>query len=189
MLCMLLYFVDINMIVSNGWTCITSSFFHAHVAGGMSYNKTSGFIKVPVTGYYNVYSQMYFEPTEKRSTPIRMGHKTVLCNCATTCSCSSLDAEAGQIKTSKSKPVIQSSSSQTMGTSKYHGGVFKLEANSYIGLVPTVRSASPFGTRYSFISYDSFFGAFLISEISPPTTPSPTVASLPPNTTSTPCTC
>ena len=162
------------MIISTKWVCI-EQYFNGHVSGGMSYNSHTGFLRVPVDGYYYVYSQVLLEPTnQSQPTPALLGHKTVTCSCRTDCTCSMLEGSNNYIL--RQSDLVHSTSYSKKKVSNYHGGVFKLKANTYIGLLANLGDDS---VRYSLTSYNSFMGAFLISEENPP---SPTTGN-PPCTT------
>ena len=145
----------------------------SHVSGGMAFNRTTGFLRVPVSGYYNVYSQVLIAPINKSSSGFVFGHSTSYCTCLPDepdCQCSVLEPGVGYIRNNEleSNNLATSTTFNSRPQSSYHGGVFHLEAGGYLGVVvKLVRNEAP-QVGFSTVSENSFLGAFLISEDTPP---------------------
>ena len=148
-------------------------FLKSHVSGGMSFNKTTGFLRVPVSGYYNVYSQVLIAPMNKSSSGFAFGHYTSYCTCPTDepdCQCSALEPGVGYIKNNlvESDHLAASTTFNSRPQSSYHGGVFHLKAGAYLGVLVKLTSNEAPQVGFSTVSENSFLGAFLISEDTPP---------------------
>ena len=104
-----------------------------HSEGSIVYRPT-GHIEVKRTGYYYIYSQMYYYD----GSTIQMGHNTYI----------------------NHEKVMESSgsviSAERKYNTKYHGGVFLLREND------TISVHIPYTTIYYMDSEGSFFGAFLL---------------------------
>ena len=157
----------------------------------MSYNKTTGFLRVPVSGYYNVYSQVLLEPSNISSAKM-FGHYTSSCTCPdhnTNCQCSLLETGVGYIADKTQKNLLASTTFNTRAQSNYHGGVFHLEAGTYLGILVNLKSNPQASVKFNTYFENSFIGAFLISEDTPPH-PTPSAATMSTTPTPTPsCTC
>lgn len=164
-------------IISAGWSC--STFRKGHTLGGMSYNTKTGFLKVPVEGIYFIYSQVLVQVQEPVSIqtypePVKMGHRTVICKCENeemlddSCSCFSSEEDQHVMNDVRSYPYMESYSHfNGIGGSNYHGGLFKLTANSYISIIPHFPEMNTPRTTITVEYIKSFFGGFFVSPLSP----------------------
>lgn len=105
-----------------------------HREGSILYNDNRGYIEVKKTGYYFIYSQMYYYD----GTSAQMGHYTYI----------------NHDKVLESMGSVVSSSKKY--NTKYHGGVFLLREND------TISVHVPFTKSYYMDEEASFFGAFLL---------------------------
>ena len=110
-----------------------------HKSGSMEYEETRGEIKVKRTGYYFIYSQMYYADGGKET--LQMAHDTYI---------------GGEIVMSSMESITSKDSNSRQFHTKYHGGVFHVKANG------TISVRAPFTIRYQMDPTGSFFGAFLL---------------------------
>ena len=134
-----------------------------------------GFLKVPFDGVYFIYSQVASElknysDAQNSANRIVIGHSTMICKCSedgqpNSCRCSTGN-EDNPLSDIRNKAYMRSTSEGTgiYKGSNFHGGLFHLEANSYISIVPFVTSHSNPKTTIIGKNINSFFGAFLVSE-------------------------
>ena len=106
-----------------------------HREGSILYHVTTGYIQVKKTGYYFIYSQMYYYD----GTSAQMGHYTYI----------------NRDKVLESMGSVVSSSRKY--NTKYHGGVFLLREND------TISVHIPFTKNYYMDAEGSFFGAFSLA--------------------------
>lgn len=150
-----------KQVLSARWEC--SNFVSGHVKGGMSYNRNSGFLRIPVAGTYFVYSQVLMWTNS--SGPVQYGHSTVTCSCTGDCSCHAVAnvAGVGELSTYRSgREYLTSFSSGTSGGTNYHGGLFHLDDNSYFAVVSHYRDVGDIAH-----SAKAFMGAYLVSPDTP----------------------
>ena len=125
--------------------------------GGMSYNKRTGFLLLPVDGLYFVYSQVMYSATNVPSGKVvKMGHRTVVClpedpNCG----------PATVMMETMSYPARATDNSAY--NSYYHGGILSATAGTQIAVAGWYDTNLPdnslrINTHWS----HSFMGAFLI---------------------------
>ena len=107
-----------------------------HKGGSIQYHSGTGIIVVKKTGYYFIYSQMFYYD----GTAFQMGHGTFI--------------NHDKVLESLGSVV----SNQRKYNTKYHGGVFLLRAND------TVSVHVPYVKFYYMDREGSFFGAFLVHE-------------------------
>ncbi|KAJ7392570.1 hypothetical protein OS493_010217 [Desmophyllum pertusum] len=107
-----------------------------HSEGNILYHPI-GFIEVKRSGYYFIYSQMYYYD----GTTILMGHNTYINH-------EKVMESSGSVISAKRKY-----------NTKYHGGVFLLQEND------TISVHIPYTMAYSMDREGSFFGAFLLHYI------------------------
>ena len=108
-----------------------------HMAGAVQYHNSQGTIEIKIAGYYFIYSQMYYYD----GSPILMAHHTFINNDKVMESVGSVISDTKMFNT------------------KYHGGVFLLQAND------TISVGVPYTKKYYMDEEGSFFGAFLIHPI------------------------
>lgn len=146
----------------------------------MKYNDENGFLKVPVEGIYFIYSQILMNVSSPDSSrPIKLGHMTVHCTCddrsqlSDDCYCYSMQNTLPYNDDAEGLMRSYSWNMESSGGSTYHGGLFHLTANSYIAIVPVIPDRG--NPQLSVIAQttDSFFGAFYVTGLNPPS-PSPT---------------
>ena len=139
-----------------------------HVRGGMAFNRTSGFLYLPVDGTYFIYSQVQFHSNS--SEPILMGHRTVVCLPPPHGRCSVPDAVhsgANVYMETITEPYVEANT-----VAQFHGGIFHFPAGTQVG----VWGYWPFGTGSALGSeealfelkaswYHTFMGAYLIDEV------------------------
>ena len=107
-----------------------------HKAGSIEYHSDTGLIVVKKTGYYFIYSQMFYYD----GTALQMGHYTYINHDKVLESLGSVVSDRRKYNT------------------KYHGGVFLLRANDTVSVhIPNVKV-------YNMDREGSFFGAFLVHE-------------------------
>ena len=147
-------------VLSAKWSCDDSA--SGLIKGGMSYNPTTGFLRVPVDGAYFLYSQIIV-----RNTTQALGHSTVLCKCAGKASCVCTTDDSSSISKTSSAEVQEFMQSLQSGTddvsSNYHGGIRYLKAGDQIALIPPVQ----YSGSYTYLKQQTkaFFGAFLVSKL------------------------
>ena len=107
-----------------------------HKKGSIEYRSESGFIEVKRTGYYFIYSQMFYYDGTART----MAHYTYINDDKALESLGSVVSDLRKYNT------------------KYHGGVFLLRAND------TLLVQIPYTKVYYMDRDGSFFGAFLVHE-------------------------
>ena len=107
-----------------------------HKVGSIEYRSVTGQIVVKKTGYYFIYSQMFYYD----GTALQMGHYTYINHDKVMESLGSVVSHLRKYNT------------------KYHGGVFLLRAND------TVSVHIPYVKVYKMDREGSFFGAFLVHE-------------------------
>ena len=107
-----------------------------HIEGSIVYHSESGHIEVKKTGYYFIYSQMFYYD----GTALQMGHYTYINHDKVLESLGSVVSDMRKYNT------------------KYHGGVFLLRAND------TLSVHIPYSKTYYLDREGSFFGAFLVHE-------------------------
>jgi len=122
------------MISFTGKSHRVSNWVLKHKEGAISYNHPDGSIVVKRTGYYFIYSQMYYFD----GTTAHMGHLTYINNKRVLESMGSIVNEYRKYNT------------------KYHGGVFLLRKND------TLSVNTLYTKRYYMDREGSFFGAFLL---------------------------
>ena len=105
-----------------------------HKEGSIVYHSESGHIEVKKTGYYFIYSQMFYYD----GTALQMGHYTYINHDKVLESLASVVSDLRKYNT------------------KYHGGVFLLRAND------TLSVHIPYTKVYYMDREGSFFGAFLL---------------------------
>ena len=105
-----------------------------HKEGSILYHGPTGHIVVKRTGYYFIYSQMYYFD----GSTVKMGHYTYI----------------NQDKVLESVGAVISASRKY--NTKYHGGVFLLRENDILSV------RTPFTKSYYMDREGSFFGAFLL---------------------------
>ena len=107
-----------------------------HKVGSIEYRSETGQIVVKKTGYYFIYSQMFYYD----GTALQMGHYTYINHDKVLESLGSVVSDRRKYNT------------------KYHGGVFLLRANDTVSVhIPNVKV-------YNMDREGSFFGAFLVHE-------------------------
>ena len=107
-----------------------------HKVGSIEYRSETGQIVVKKTGYYFIYSQMFYYD----GTALQMGHYTYINHDKVLESLGSVVSDLRKYNT------------------KYHGGVFLLRANDTVSVhIPNVKV-------YNMDREGSFFGAFLVHE-------------------------
>ena len=143
-------------VLTSEWSCNINA--NGYIKGGMSFDPKTGFLKVPITGPYFVYSQIIVNTTKS------LGHVTFYCRPCTDssedCACLSDD---GTITSSKVKEFISSTQPASRDfASNYHGVVKYLEAGSQVALIPPL----DYSGEYSYMTdkTQAFFGAFLIAQ-------------------------
>ena len=107
-----------------------------HKKGSIEYHLGHGFIEVKKTGYYFIYSQMFYYDGTART----MAHYTYINRYKALESLGSVVSDLRKYNT------------------KYHGGVFLLRAND------TLSVHVPYTKVYYMDRDGSFFGAFLVHE-------------------------
>ena len=107
-----------------------------HKKGSIEYRSESGHIEVKKTGYYFIYSQMFYYD----GTALQMGHYTYINHDKVLESLGSVVSDRRKYNT------------------KYHGGVFLLRANDTLSVHITHKKV------YYMVREGSFFGAFLVHE-------------------------
>ena len=107
-----------------------------HKGGSIQYHSDTGHIVVKKTGYYFIYSQMFYND----GTALQMGHGTYINHNKVLESLGSVVSDLRKYNT------------------KYQGGVFLLRAND------TVSVHIPYTKVYFMDREGSFFGAFLVHE-------------------------
>ena len=107
-----------------------------HKKGSIKYHSDTGRIEVKKTGYYFIYSQMFYYD----GTAFQMGHYTYVNQDKVLESLASVVSDLRKYNT------------------KYHGGVFLLRAND------TLSVRIPYSKTYYMDREGSFFGAFLVHE-------------------------
>ena len=161
-------------ILTDKWLC-DFSYTKAHVAGGMSF--VDGFLKVPSDGVYFIYSQVSLEAQNSAEAkggkkPIVMGHSTIICDCIDktelkdSCKCYTEESQSVKLAGNHNMHLLQSAS-ETFGNVKgthFHGGLFRLTANSYISIIPVVSKHDNPGTKVYARYTNSFYGGFLVSQ-------------------------
>ena len=127
-----------------------------HVQGGMKFNRTTGYLTLPVDGIYFIYSQVQLSSNTVAS--IFMSHGTLV-----------YTPGHPELKTgsrpmryleSYGRPYAGSRVKATFN----HGGLFHLPAGAQVGI------ATHYDTRgeslwFSGAPEDSFMGAFLVNEV------------------------
>ena len=139
-------------VVSKKWFC-DSKFASAHTLGGMHFDRLTGYLTVPVTGVYFVYSQLHLVVRGDVDTERTLKHRTVFsCNY-------------------NLHPEIKMESLSSFNTSgglqpTYQGGVFRLNAGQCIGVTVGYGSAISDLSNYMIKSHltRSFMGAYLVSK-------------------------
>lgn len=141
-------------IISVGWTCGCSYeriILPGYVRGGMIFDRDIGALVVPVEGIYFVYSQVHVNVSNP-SGVLLIGTQTFIC-------------EESRCR-STAYLVSQALTDVTYGPF-YHGGLFHLNANSTIKIAAWFdASASAGSLAYSAHFTNTFFGAYLVEEIS-----------------------
>lgn len=153
----------------------------SHVLGGMKYNTQNGFIKIPTDGMYYVYSQILMNISSPDSNrPTKLGHITVKCTCEDEtqldgyCYCYSMQDSIPYNDDNENLMRSYSWDKESSGGSTYHGGLFHLTANSYIGIVPVIPDKGSPQLSILATTIDSFFGAFYVTGLTYPVVePSP----------------
>ena len=107
-----------------------------HKGGSIEYHSDTGLIAVKKTGFYFIYSQMFYYD----GTVLQMGHYTYINHNKVLGSLGSVVSDLRKYNT------------------KYHGGVFLLRAND------TVSVHIPYIKVFRMDREGSFFGAFLVHE-------------------------
>ena len=107
-----------------------------HKKGSIEYRSESGLIEVKKTGYYFIYSQMFYYDGTAR----QMGHYTYINHDKVLHSLGTVVSDLRKFNT------------------KYHGGVFLLRANDTLSVHITHSKV------YYMMREGSFFGAFLVHE-------------------------
>ena len=140
--------------ITVGWSCgLTIPMpFPGYVSGGMVFNRTTGELIVPVKGVYFIYSQVHMEVTNT-SNLMCAGTQTIICPQQGSC----------RPTISMLSEVLTDLTSEPF----YHGGLFRLNANSTIRIAAFGRVN---GTHVSSLAYKTYFantfmGAFLVQEI------------------------
>lgn len=105
-----------------------------HKEGSIVYRSSTGRVEVKRTGYYYIYSQMYYSD----GSTAQMGHFTFINNDKVLESMGSVVSSVRKYNT------------------KYHGGVFLLQETD------TISIGIPYTKTYYMNSEGSFFGAFLL---------------------------
>ena len=125
--------------------------------GGMSYNKETGFLLLPVDGMYFVYSQVMFSARNVPSSQVvKMGHRTVVCR-------------PGDSSCGPSTPMMESMSYPSRAadgnalSSHYHGGVLSATAGTQVAVAGWYDTNLPDGSLLIDTHWShSYMGAFLI---------------------------
>ena len=107
-----------------------------HKKGSIKYHWDTGRIEVKKTGYYFIYSQMFYYD----GTSLQMGHYTYINHDKVLESLGSVVNDRRKYNT------------------KYHGGVFLLRENDTLSVI------IPYSKTYYMDREGSFFGAFLVHE-------------------------
>ena len=143
------------------------------------FNRTSGFVTLPLNGTYFLYSQVQFKIETNFTKPDRVGYRTVVCIPPPHGYCTTPGALTGQ-----GSPYMETlpQDQYVEGTSNalFHGGVFHLPANSQVGLVAYYSRSlrqkygsssndggggEETGLGYRATWYHSYLGVFLVDEI------------------------
>ena len=145
-------------IITKGWRCNPSRRMNtAHVQGGMKFDGRSGFLILPVSGVYFIYSQVLFTITQEdasNTVPIKMGHKTVVCRPEHTCEM----AYPGTVHMESYASPYDDALNRDV---HYHGGLFFFHAGTKIAIVALYDDRVSLGYRATWEG--SFMGAFLVS--------------------------
>ena len=132
----------------------------------MIFNRTSGFLTLPVSGIYYLYSQVHMTVVTNFTKGIRLGHKTVVCSPRRNCNTIQEAAESTSLPAH-----LQSYSG--LHTDKFaghfHGGLFHFPAGTHVGIVtfwPSHRVMTDANItlelKFSALWQESFLGAYLV---------------------------
>ena len=149
----------IYSVLTKGWSCGGKPRNHSIVQGGMIFHRKSGFLEVPVTGVYYVYSQVTFRPG--RGIARRAMSRLVACIPGARCSYPTEDDVYMQTETG----VVG-----TIGNSKFQAGVFYFPSGTQIAILVwnEINSNQDLPSRekirYDQLRYNTYFGAFLVDE-------------------------
>lgn len=156
-------------VLTEDWKCTPDArnpSAYGRVHGGMAFNKTTGFLRLPVDGIYFVYSQIVFK-IDNLDVPFSIKHQTVAC--IPNHGCTSPDSGATQTYVETVDRYLGNVSQDAEST--YHGTLLHFPAGTQVALVTfkpedllsTVRS-----DRDVFVDatwHRTFMGAFLVESI------------------------
>lgn len=161
--------------VMKQWTCsrphdVTRPVPYGIITGGMVFNRTSGFLRLPKDGVYYIYSHVLFQ-LENSSEAHRVSVRMVAC-------IPELDCELAQPKTSQefseSNGVAVQYKNKLIGDDGiYQGGLYHFSAGTEVSMLVInpkgrVRRWERDQEDKLFISRakeNSYFGAFLVEEL------------------------
>lgn len=149
-----------QVIISKNWACNKDNTIRmagGFVQGGMSFNKDTGFLLLPLDGVYFVYSQVVFSATDVSSgQTISMGHRTVVCR-------------PGDLSCGPGMPLLETISyparapDRSVLSSYYHGGLLSATAGTQIAVAgwydPNLQDRS---LQIDMHWSHSYLGAFLV---------------------------
>ena len=156
---------EAHSIITPGWICSSStegdSTYEGRVHGGMIFNRTSGFLRLPKDGFYYVYSQVIFAASRKLEGEAEIHSKMVAC----------IPGDKCTFPNSHSKTHLQSI--DYIEASEYeallHGGLFHFPAGTQIAIIASnlLHSGTPASYSRPPLNYNglwtqTYMGAFLV---------------------------
>lgn len=152
-----------QVILSKNWACNKDQIPRqagGFVQGGMSYNKDTGYLLLPVDGIYFIYSQVMFSAKNaSNGQTIMMGHRTVVCR-PDSSSCGPTTA----LLETMSYPAIATDKSTL--DSYYHGGLLNAVAGTQIALAGWYDNNLQNGNLLIDTHWShSYMGAFLVQSL------------------------